>query len=455
MFSVRSSVVTFFTVVLAAGAVSAQTLPTGWSTKDVGAVAAAGSATSVNNIFTVAGSGADVWGTADEFRFVYKQLTGDSSIVTQVTSMDNVNAWVKAGVMMRETLSANSKHAFMLVSPAKGLAFQRRTASGGTSTHTSGGSGTSPSYVKLTRSGSTFTAYRSLDGVSWTTVGSQSIAMSSTIYVGLAVSSHLDGVLADATFSHTATSGGAVAPAPQPAPTSSTLRLLHWNVHHGGRRTDGVYDPNGLADWILKFKPDVVSMNELDDNTQAKRVVDLLTAKSGVTWRYHIGRGNVVATPLPVTAQSLCTVNSSIGRNATHMSILVNGRTVNVWSSHLALDGSATRTAEVRALQACGQQWSESRIFAGDYNMQAGSAEYYAALEGHTDAWKTAKALGTATNYSGNCDGCTRNSRIDYVFTSKGATNVVLKSAHIFDTRNSAGVMPSDHKPLLVVYDVK
>jgi hypothetical protein len=111
-----------------------------------------------------------VWGTADEFRFVYKQLKGDGSIVSQVTAIDNVNAWVKAGVMMRETLNANSRHAFMFVSPSKGLAFQRRTATGGSSTNTSS-SGAAPYFVKLSRSGNTFKAQKSKDGVTWTTVG--------------------------------------------------------------------------------------------------------------------------------------------------------------------------------------------------------------------------------------------------------------------------------------------
>ena len=87
--------------------------------------------------------------------------------------------------------------------------------------------------------------------------------------------------------------------------------------------------------------------------------------------------------------------------------------------------------------------------------MQAGSAEYNSMLEGHVDAWKAAKALGTAKNYTGNCDGCTKNSRIDYVFTSKGASFLTLKSAEIFDTRNASGVMASDHKPMLVVYEVR
>ena len=148
---------------------------------------------------TVRGSGADVWGTADAFRFVYTSMTGDGSIVTRVSAIDDVHDWVKAGVMMRDTLDAGSPHAFMLVSPGKGLAFQRRAAARATSRHTAGGSGRT-AFVRLTRVGNVFTAERSADGDAWSTVGRQTIAMAATIHVGLAVSSHVDGTLAAAAF---------------------------------------------------------------------------------------------------------------------------------------------------------------------------------------------------------------------------------------------------------------
>jgi endonuclease/exonuclease/phosphatase family metal-dependent hydrolase len=452
--SLRSFVVTFFAVVLAAGTVSAQTLPTGWATKDVGAVAAAGAATSVNNIFTVTGSGADVWGTADEFRFVYRQLTGNGSIVTQVTAVDNVNAWVKAGVMMRETLTATSKHAFMMVTPGKGLAFQRRATAGGSSVNTGGGAGTSPYYVKLERVGSEFTASKSVDGVSWTKVGSQSITMAPTIYVGLAVSSHVDGVLADATFSHTAVAA-AEAAGPTPNPEAATLRVLHWNVHHGGVGTDGKYDANRIATWIARMNPDVASLNEVDSQTQVNAIVNALKAKTGKTWSVsYSGKGNLVISQRPLSASSRC-VYPDGKRYAAHLSTVVNNRSINIWSTHLTVNSASARNAEAKSLQVCAQNWSEARILAGDYNMQAGSAEYKTATVGYTDAWVAAKAAKTAINYSGNCDGCTRNSRIDYVFTSNTATFLTLKSAQVVDTRDAAGVMPSDHKPLLVVYEVR
>jgi regulation of enolase protein 1 (concanavalin A-like superfamily) len=88
----------------------------------------------------------------------------------------------------------------MLVSPGRGLAFQRRVALGGLSASTSGGAGTAPAWVKLERRGNVISAYRSTDGAAWTFVGSDAFAMTADIYVGLAVSSHDNTRLATAVF---------------------------------------------------------------------------------------------------------------------------------------------------------------------------------------------------------------------------------------------------------------
>ena len=177
-------------------------LPSGWSTGDIGAVGAAGSAGFSNGTFTVQGSGADIWDTADEFRFAYRTMTGDGAIVARVDSIDAVNQWTKAGVMIRAALTPGSRHAMMVASVSKGLAFQRRVTDGGLSTHTAGSFVGAPIWVRLQRSGSTITASTSPDGVTWTVVGSETIAMPNTVFIGLAVTSHSDGVLATASFSN-------------------------------------------------------------------------------------------------------------------------------------------------------------------------------------------------------------------------------------------------------------
>jgi regulation of enolase protein 1 (concanavalin A-like superfamily) len=181
---------------------SAPALPTGWASRDIGGVGVAGTTAQSNGTFTVRGGGTDIWGTADAFHYAYRSLAGDGTITAKVTSVQGTQAWTKVGVMMRGTSTADAAHALMLVSIGKGLAFQRRTATGGISTHTSGGAGTAPRWVRLKRAGNVITASVSTDGVAWTVVGSDTIAMPSTILVGLVAHSHTTTALATATFTN-------------------------------------------------------------------------------------------------------------------------------------------------------------------------------------------------------------------------------------------------------------
>jgi phosphatidylserine/phosphatidylglycerophosphate/cardiolipin synthase-like enzyme/regulation of enolase protein 1 (concanavalin A-like superfamily) len=174
------------------------TLPTGWQTANVGATSG-GSASASGGVFTVTGGGADIWGTADAFRYVYQPLAADGIVVARVASVQNVNAWTKAGVMIRQTLSAGSIHASLFVTPANGIAFQSRATTGGTSV-SAAVPGAAPRWVRLIRAGQTITASVSSDGTTWTDVGQRTIALSGSVYVGLAVTSHSATQLASATF---------------------------------------------------------------------------------------------------------------------------------------------------------------------------------------------------------------------------------------------------------------
>jgi endonuclease/exonuclease/phosphatase family metal-dependent hydrolase len=264
----------------------------------------------------------------------------------------------------------------------------------------------------------------------------------------------------------------AAEPPPQPAPPppapaeppaaapagggQTTVRVLHWNTHHGGVGTDGVFDPDRLVWWVVQMQPDIISFNEVDDAGQAAMLHALVNAYTGTTWTSTFsGWGNQILTRLPAHDSSVCTFNPGAGRRAAHLSVAVNGRTLNIWSAHLAVDSASARLSEVYALQDCAQVWPEARIIAGDYNMQQSSTEYGAAAASYTDAWAAARSQGTAVNYSGNCDGCTRNSRIDYVFSSHGAWFLTVESAQIYDTADGSGHRPSDHKPMVVTYRVQ
>jgi regulation of enolase protein 1 (concanavalin A-like superfamily) len=179
--------------------VSASTLPAPFQNQDVGAVGVAGSASYCSGQYTVSGSGADIWGTADAFQFVYTYLpvSTNCDIRARVVSVQNTSNNAKAGVMIRESLAANSRHAMADVEPVTttGIEFIWRTNTTGNSTSAATTGLTAPYWIRLTRTNNTFQAYRSPNGSTWTQIGSAvTLSMSNNAYVGLAVCSHAGGL---------------------------------------------------------------------------------------------------------------------------------------------------------------------------------------------------------------------------------------------------------------------
>ncbi len=182
-------------------------LPNGWTDSDIGSPSLAGSATFSNNTFTIKGSGADIYGTSDQFNYAYVSTNGDMTVTAHVASQTNTNGWAKSGVMIRETTAANAAYVGIYVTPSNGVDMQYRSATGVSATDLARASGiVAPYWVRLVRSGNTFTGYRSADGVTWTQVGSISVSMASSVNPGLAVCSHTTTALSSATFDNVSVS---------------------------------------------------------------------------------------------------------------------------------------------------------------------------------------------------------------------------------------------------------
>ena len=167
------------------------TLPAPWTSRDVGSPALAGSSSAAGGTFTVAAGGENIWGTSDQFHFVYQPLQGDVEVIARVASLQRADPWSKAGVMIRESLTDDSRNAFMMASGTEGWRFQRRIATGDDSYRDDGPSGDAPGWVRLVREGNLFSAYLFDEtDTTWSLVGSDTISMASTVYVGVALSSH-------------------------------------------------------------------------------------------------------------------------------------------------------------------------------------------------------------------------------------------------------------------------
>ena len=159
--------------------------------------------------------GADIWNNADQFRFAYKTLTGDGTMVARVESIANSNVWAKGGVMIRQSIQPGSTHAFMPITPGgagagNGASFQHRLTADGASTNNdnTGAVVAAPYWVKIERKGSSFTGSISPDGKTWTALGTpQTITMTGPVLIGLAVCSHDAAVVTGAEFSNISFTG--------------------------------------------------------------------------------------------------------------------------------------------------------------------------------------------------------------------------------------------------------
>ena len=161
--------------------------------------------------YTMTASGTDIAGTSDQFHFAYKTLNGTGMIIARIDSIQNTHAAARAGVMIRETLDAGSKHAFVCVMPENGVVSRGRTETNSSSFSTRQEGITAPHWVKLERDvAGNFTASHSTNGTTWESVELSvptNISMASNVYIGLALTSHNASATCEAKFSNVTITG--------------------------------------------------------------------------------------------------------------------------------------------------------------------------------------------------------------------------------------------------------
>ena len=246
--------------------------------------------------------------------------------------------------------------------------------------------------------------------------------------------------------------------------------MLQYNTHHGGYGTDGRYDTNRLANWIVKMAPDVVMLNEIEKYTgwgnqnQPEVYKNLLQSKTGKTWYYHFaqefgdwssnGKGNLILSRVPFKFTDRHEIvhngDRSVARGGDQLEWPDDHVHPDASRSGLALappdagDGS-DNVGGVRA----GEQDPDRR-----HERLAGpdvDRAVQQVLQGFVGGCRRRTARPRRS--PGN-SGETKNGRIDYIFYSRNSANLSVKSSRVYDTRDSNGVMPSDHRPVLTVFGV-
>jgi hypothetical protein len=196
-------------------------LPGNWKNTDIGKVEKAGNTNFNGNTYSIEGAGTDIGGKNDQFQYAYFSIKGNGTItarfVPQVASQ-----FVKMGLMIRENLTANSKHASLLIMPLASKDIEvptwcanllLRKSTGDSTTlavqsnaltepFVSWGRFVQPYWLRLSRNGKVITAYVSKDGMSWEKAGRADMNLKNNILIGLAVCSRLTRVTTIANFDH-------------------------------------------------------------------------------------------------------------------------------------------------------------------------------------------------------------------------------------------------------------
>ncbi len=160
-----------------------------------------------NDTLYIDGNGADTWTTSDQFAAVFQTVTGDFNATAKINYQENTNAWAKAGLMIRNDIrspGSSPGYVFMVITPGNDFAWQRDSDDDGyLDTNTGGGTTTYPAYVRVIKSGTSFSGYYSTDGQSWTLLSTATIgSASATQDVALATTSHSTGVLGNVTYDY-------------------------------------------------------------------------------------------------------------------------------------------------------------------------------------------------------------------------------------------------------------
>ena len=269
--------------------------------------------------------------------------------------------------------------------------------------------------------------------------------------------------------SGTTTTGSTGSTSSSSTASGTTLRVLQWNTHHGGYGTDGKYDTNRLATWIVRMQPNVVMLNEIEKFTgwgnqnQPEVYKSLLESKTGKTWYYVFaqeygnwssnGKGNLILASVPLQSIDRHELVHNSDRSVAEAIINWGGRQITLISTHLDPDSQPLRLTQATEITTWAASEPENKILTGDMNAWPDQTSIAQLNKYFNDSWAVAASKGTAVAFSGNA-GETKKGRIDYIYYSKGA-KLSVKSSQVYDTRDSNGVMPSDHRPVLTVFTVQ
>src|SRR5687767_3009648 len=170
---------------------------------DIGATG--GSTRALTNGYELRSPSRDIGGTADAFHFAHQQRTGDFDVQVRGENVTITDAFVQAGLLVREGLDAGSRFVGIFSSSGQIGAFLESRATASAATQLARPSLHFPPnypqmYLRLQRSGNVFNGYASFDARTWELMGTTTMTLPASVFFGMGLASHNTNKIATAVF---------------------------------------------------------------------------------------------------------------------------------------------------------------------------------------------------------------------------------------------------------------
>jgi TolB protein len=150
--------------------------------------------------YKITGGGADIWFGVDAFCYVWKQISGDVELMTDISwVVQEGHEYRKAGWMIRQDLQPDSSYVDAIAHGGGLISLQYRLTKGA-DTEEIQSDIPAPATLKLIRSGDVFSLYVSEDGKKFESAGEVSLSLSDPVYAGLVVCPHNNAITETAIF---------------------------------------------------------------------------------------------------------------------------------------------------------------------------------------------------------------------------------------------------------------
>jgi TolB protein len=141
--------------------------------------------------YKISGTGTDIWAKADQFHYVWREISGNFSVTATAKFLTEGIGHRKAVIMLRKSLDTDSPFVHLAIHGDGTPSVQfRNTKADNTNTVDFPVEGPGTWKLKLVRQGATVTVWIAKDGAPLRELGHTANQLGSPILLGLGVSSH-------------------------------------------------------------------------------------------------------------------------------------------------------------------------------------------------------------------------------------------------------------------------